>query len=109
EVAASTVHLAELAAALARPAPTVIVGTIGALGTSPDLPTRPDLARDLAKANGTTSERYAEVPVTGSTREAAEQLHNYCGAGVSRVLITVAGGDWRHQVELLAEVRELLR
>ncbi len=109
EVAASTVHLAELAAAFARPTPTVIVGTIGTLGTSPDLPTRPDLARRLATTHGTTPERYAEVPVTGSTREAAEQLHNYCGAGVSRVLMTVAGGDWRHQVELLAEVRELLR
>ncbi|WP_053696838.1 LLM class flavin-dependent oxidoreductase [Streptomyces sp. NRRL F-5755] len=109
EVAAGTVHLAELAAAFTRPTPTVTVGTLGALGTSPDLPTRTELAAALATTHGTTPERCAEVPVTGSTREAAEHLHNYCGAGVSRVLMTFAGGDWRHQVELLAEVRELLR
>ncbi|KAA6213088.1 LLM class flavin-dependent oxidoreductase [Streptomyces albofaciens JCM 4342] len=108
EVAAGTVHLAELAAAFGRPAPSVVVGTLGALGTDPDLPTRTELATDLATAYGSTAERRAEVPVTGDAREAAEHLHSYCGAGVSRVVMTFAGGDWRHQVELLAEVRGLV-
>ncbi|WP_050514439.1 LLM class flavin-dependent oxidoreductase [Streptomyces rimosus] len=108
EVAAGTVHLAELAAAFGRPAPAVVVGAMGALGTEPDLPTRTDFAAGLAVAYGSTPEHFAEVPVTGGVREAAERLHSYCGAGVSRVLMTFAGGDWRHQVELLAEVRGLV-
>ncbi|MFH8407526.1 LLM class flavin-dependent oxidoreductase [Streptomyces sp. NPDC018019] len=109
DVAAGTVRLAELAAAFGRPAPSVAVGTVGALGAEPDLPGRADLAAGLAAARGSAPERFAEVPVTGSVREAAEHLHSYCGAGVSRVLMSFPGGDWRHQVDLLADVRELLR
>ncbi|MEU7227415.1 LLM class flavin-dependent oxidoreductase [Streptomyces chrestomyceticus] len=109
QVAEGAVHLAELSAALGRPAPAVIVGTSGVLGTEPGLPTGADLAADLATAHGVPPERLAGVPVTGGVREAAERLHRYCGAGVTRVLLDIAGGDWRRQVELLADVRDLLR
>ncbi|MFD7668304.1 LLM class flavin-dependent oxidoreductase [Streptomyces sp. NPDC059788] len=109
DVARGAVHLAELAAAFGRPSPAVAVGTTGALGAGPDLPTRADIAAGLAAAHGSPRERFADVPVTGGCREAAERLHRYCGAGVTRVLMDIAGGDWRHQVDLLAEVRDLLR
>ncbi|MEV5594612.1 LLM class flavin-dependent oxidoreductase [Streptomyces sp. NPDC052496] len=109
EVAEGTVHLAELTAALGRKPPVVAVGAVAALGTEPGLPGRADIAAGLAEAHGAPAGRYAEVPVTGGAREAAERLHSYCGAGVSRVLVGFAGGDWRRQVELLAEVRDLVR
>ncbi|WP_050502515.1 LLM class flavin-dependent oxidoreductase [Streptomyces monomycini] len=109
QVAEGSVQLAELAAALGRPAPAVTVGTTGVLGAEPGLPTAADLAADLASAHGSPPGRFADVPVTGGPREAAERLHRYCGAGVTRVLMDIAGGDWRHQVELLADVRALLR
>ncbi|MFH8344377.1 LLM class flavin-dependent oxidoreductase [Streptomyces sp. NPDC018045] len=108
-VAEGAVHLAELAAAYGRPAPAITVGTIGALGTEPDLPTHADITTGLATAHAGPPGRFADVPVTGSPRQAAEHLHRYCGAGVTRVLVAVAGGDWRHQVDLLADVRALLR
>ncbi|OKI00873.1 hypothetical protein A6A06_18395 [Streptomyces sp. CB02923] len=109
EVAEGTVQLAELAAASGRPAPAVVVGTTGALGGEPGLPGRADIAADLAAAHGGRPGRFADVPVTGGCREAAEHLHRYCGAGVTRVLVDIAGGDWRNQVDLLADVRDLLR
>ncbi|MFH9419764.1 LLM class flavin-dependent oxidoreductase [Streptomyces sp. NPDC017529] len=109
EVAEGAVRLAELAVVHGRKLPVVAVGTTGVLGTEPGLPGRADIAARLAAAHGSPAGRFVDVPVTGGLQEAAERLHSYCGAGVSRILMRFAGGDWRHQVDLLADVRTLLR
>ncbi|MEU2788048.1 LLM class flavin-dependent oxidoreductase [Streptomyces sp. NPDC007100] len=108
EVAEGAVRLAEVAAVYGRKLPVVAVGTTGVLGTEAGLPGRADIAAGLAAAHGSPAGRFADVPVTGGLREAAERLHRYCGAGVTRILMRFAGGDWRHQVDLLADVRTLL-
>ncbi|MBB5936269.1 LLM class flavin-dependent oxidoreductase [Streptomyces zagrosensis] len=108
EVANGVVQLAERAVWRGRPAPTVAVGATGVLGAAPGLPGRAEIAARMAVAYGMPVERLASVPVTGGPREAAEQLHPYWGAGARHIVMGFADGDWRAQVDALAEVRELL-
>lgn len=39
----------------------------------------------------------------------AQRLHDYQEAGADHVVVGLVEGDWRHQVELLAQARGLLR
>ncbi|MDR8408662.1 hypothetical protein MTP10_07915 [Nonomuraea sp. 3-1Str] len=49
------------------------------------------------------------IPLTGRPDEAAEKLNACREAGARHAVIGISGGDWRAQVDLLAEVRGLLR
>ncbi|MER0247132.1 hypothetical protein AAHZ94_35280, partial [Streptomyces sp. HSW2009] len=46
--------------------------------------------------------------LAGDVRQTAERLHAYWGAGAGHAVLAFADGDWRAQVDLLAEVRALL-
>ena len=50
-----------------------------------------------------------EILVTGSPRAVAARLAEYGNAGVERVVVAVAAGDWCRQVTLLAEAHALTR
>ncbi|GGO62473.1 hypothetical protein GCM10012289_07220 [Nonomuraea cavernae] len=108
EVAKGGARLAELAAEHGRPAPVIAIGGAGALGSGPGLPSREEIASGIASAYGRPLEEVTEIPLTGHPEKAAERLAAYRDAGARHAVIGISGGDWRAQVDLLAEVRSLL-
>lgn len=108
EVAAGAARLTELAAGHGRPVPVVTVGTTGALGSGPGVPTRDEIASGIARAYGRPVEEVGEVPITGGPKEAAERLAAYREAGARNIVTGFSAGDWRRQCDLLAEARALL-
>lgn len=107
-LAEGAARLAELAATYDRPTPAVVVGAVGALGDEPGLPTRDELAAEISGAYGGPSDRLRSVPITGGVSEVADQLRAHRSAGADHLVLGLAGGDWRRQVDLLAEVRAVL-
>lgn len=111
QVAAGATRLAETETetdASRRPQPTIAVGVAGALGVGPGIPARDQVVSSIAARYGLPEDRAAQLPITGKPAEAAERLEAYRAAGARHVVFVVAGGDWRPQVDLLAEVRTLL-
>ncbi|MEQ4719764.1 LLM class flavin-dependent oxidoreductase [Nonomuraea sp. B19D2] len=109
KVAEGRARLAELAAQHGRPTPVIAIGGAGALGTGPGLPSREEIASGISAAYGRPLEEVVPIPLTGHPKEAAEQLAAYREAGASHAIIGISGGDWRTQVDLLAEARSHLR
>jgi hypothetical protein len=72
-------------------------------------PTAPDpdaLARALVDPDGLygmPADAAADVVVTGPPAALAERFAALAAAGAHRVVVTVAGGDWFRQAELMAE------
>ncbi|MFD7844519.1 LLM class flavin-dependent oxidoreductase [Nocardia sp. NPDC059764] len=108
QVAAGLAEITELAAQYQRPAPTVTIGATGVLGTGSDLPTRAEIAAGISQNYGKSIEETLPIPITGSIEQAAERVAAYRDAGAHRLVIGIAGGDWRRQCELLAQVRSTL-
>ncbi|TMR89480.1 LLM class flavin-dependent oxidoreductase [Nonomuraea basaltis] len=108
EVAEGGARLAELAAEHARPTPAIAIGGAAALGTGQGIPSREEIASGISGAYGRSLEEVMEIPLTGHPKEAAERLTAYRDAGARHAIIGISGGDWRAQVDLLAEVRDLL-
>ncbi|MEV4170094.1 LLM class flavin-dependent oxidoreductase [Nonomuraea sp. NPDC049709] len=108
EVASGRARLAELAAGHDRPAPLIAIGGTAALGTGPGLPSREETASGIATGYGRPLQDVIDLPLTGHPKAAAERLAEYREAGATHAVIGVSGGDWRAQVDLLAEVRSLL-
>lgn len=108
-VAAGLSEITELAAQHQRPAPTVTIGATGVLGTGADLPTRAEIAAGISHNYGKSIEETLPIPITGSIEQAAERIAAYQAAGAHHFVIGIAGGDWRGQCELLAQVRSTLR
>ena len=52
--------------------------------------------------------RFQSMLVRGGPSTLAEHLAPYAEAGASRLVISIAGGDWFRQTELVAEARALL-
>ncbi|TDD47020.1 LLM class flavin-dependent oxidoreductase, partial [Nonomuraea terrae] len=109
EVAAGRERLADLATAHGRPTPLVAIGGTSALGAGPGVPSREEVAYGIRSAYGRSLEEALDIPLTGSPEQAAERLAAYREAGATHAIIGVAGGDWRTQVDLLAETARLLR
>jgi alkanesulfonate monooxygenase SsuD/methylene tetrahydromethanopterin reductase-like flavin-dependent oxidoreductase (luciferase family) len=109
ELAEGRARLADLAAAHGRSAPFIAIGGAAALGTGPGLPSRAEIATGISGAYGRPLAEVMEIPLTGRPKEAAERLDAYREAGARHAVIGISGGDWRTQVDLLAEVRDLLR
>ncbi|GAA3474116.1 LLM class flavin-dependent oxidoreductase [Nonomuraea roseola] len=109
EVAEGGKHLAELAAQHGRPAPVIAIGGAAALGSGPGVPSRAEIAEGISGAYGRPLEDVIEIPLTGQPKEVAERLAVYREAGAEHAIIGISGGDWRAQVDLLAEARNLLR
>ncbi|GAA3148607.1 LLM class flavin-dependent oxidoreductase [Nonomuraea roseoviolacea] len=108
EVAEGRARLAELAAGHGRPLPVIAIGGSAALGSGAGVPSRERLAAGISGAYGRPLEDVIDIPLTGHPEEAAERLNAYREAGAGHAVIGVAGSDWRAQVDLLAEVRDLL-
>jgi alkanesulfonate monooxygenase SsuD/methylene tetrahydromethanopterin reductase-like flavin-dependent oxidoreductase (luciferase family) len=109
ELAEGGVRLAELASGHGRPAPVIAIGGVAALGGGPGVPSREEIASGISSAYGRPLEEATGIPLTGHPKEAAERLAAYRDAGAGHAVIGISGDDWRAQVDLLAEVRSLLR
>lgn len=105
-LAEGAARLGELAAEHGRPAPVIAIGGTCALGAG--VPSREEIASGIGGAYGRPVEEVIDIPLTGRPEEAAERLAAYREAGARHAVVGIAGGDWRAQVELLAEVRRIL-
>ncbi|MEV5887799.1 LLM class flavin-dependent oxidoreductase [Nonomuraea fuscirosea] len=108
EVATGRTRLAELASGHGRRTPIIAIGGTSALGTGDGLPTREEIAAGISGAYGRPLDEVLDIPLTGSPEQAAERLAAYRDAGASHAVIGIAGGDWRTQVDALAQTRALL-
>ncbi|MBB3730714.1 LLM class flavin-dependent oxidoreductase [Nonomuraea dietziae] len=109
EVAEGGKHLADLAAHHGRPAPVIAIGGAAALGNGHGVPSRAQIAEGISGSYGRPLEDVIEIPLTGQPKQVAERLAVYREAGAEHAIIGISGGDWRSQVDLLAEARSLLR
>jgi alkanesulfonate monooxygenase SsuD/methylene tetrahydromethanopterin reductase-like flavin-dependent oxidoreductase (luciferase family) len=110
-VAAGRARLSELAEARDRPTPAVTAGMLTALTGDPALPDHDGLIRTLTDPDGMfgmPEDVAATMLVSGGPPEIAARLAEYGEVGAERVVVSVAAGDWRRQIELLAEARSLL-
>ncbi|MFI6634795.1 LLM class flavin-dependent oxidoreductase [Nonomuraea fuscirosea] len=108
EVATGRTRLAELASGHGRSTPIIAIGGTSALGTGNGLPTREEIAAGISGGYGRPLDEVLGIPLTGSPEQAAERLAEYREAGASHAVIGIAGGDWRTQVDALAQTRALL-
>jgi hypothetical protein len=82
-----------------------------ALTGDPALPDADGLLRILTDREGVygmPEEVAADMLVRGGPSEIAARLARYGDAGAERVVVSIAAGNWRRQVELLAEAHALL-
>jgi alkanesulfonate monooxygenase SsuD/methylene tetrahydromethanopterin reductase-like flavin-dependent oxidoreductase (luciferase family) len=110
-VAKGRARLAEMAEARSRPTPPVTAGMLTALTGDPALPDHDGLVRTLTDPDGVFGMPEDMIPtmlVSGGPAEIASRLAEYGDVGAERVVVSFAAGDWRRQVELLAEARALL-
>ena len=75
------------------------------------MPAHDSLVRLLTDVDGMFGIPPDQIPkmlLSGRPSEVAVQLADYGRAGAGRVVVSIAAGDWRQQVELLAEALALL-
>jgi alkanesulfonate monooxygenase SsuD/methylene tetrahydromethanopterin reductase-like flavin-dependent oxidoreductase (luciferase family) len=111
QIAPAAEQLAELAADLGRPVPTITGSVSVAIDGDPALPDRNGLVRKLSDPNGIYAMPADAVPdilVTGGPAAVAERISALRAIGAERVVVTLAAGRWSRQAELLAEATALL-
>jgi alkanesulfonate monooxygenase SsuD/methylene tetrahydromethanopterin reductase-like flavin-dependent oxidoreductase (luciferase family) len=107
-------EVAKLAAAAeerGRPAPGVTAGVLTALSGDPALPDAHGLRQRLTDPDGQfgmPAEAVPQLLVQGSPAEVADRFAAYAAAGVDRIVVSLAGGDWHRQAELVADAVALL-
>lgn len=107
-------EVAKLAAAAeerGRPAPGVTAGVLTAMSGDPDLPDADGLQHLLTNPDGQfgmPAEAVPQLLVQGSPAEVAERFAAHAAAGADRIVVSLAGGDWHRQAELVAEATALL-
>jgi alkanesulfonate monooxygenase SsuD/methylene tetrahydromethanopterin reductase-like flavin-dependent oxidoreductase (luciferase family) len=105
-------RLGEMAAVRGRATPSVTTSIMVALSGDPSLPDESSLTRLLSDPDGLyaiPADHVAQVLVSGRPTTVAARLAEYKRADVERVVVTIVGGDWRHQAELLAEACALVK
>jgi alkanesulfonate monooxygenase SsuD/methylene tetrahydromethanopterin reductase-like flavin-dependent oxidoreductase (luciferase family) len=110
-VAATAGRLAELADAAGRPAPEITASAMVVIDGDPAVPEPDRLVRKLSDVDGLygiPAEVVADMLVTGDTEAIAERLAALAAVGASRVVTTLAAGNWFRQAELLAEATRQL-
>jgi alkanesulfonate monooxygenase SsuD/methylene tetrahydromethanopterin reductase-like flavin-dependent oxidoreductase (luciferase family) len=99
------------ASALGRRPPRVTASLMTLVDDDPAAPDHDELVRSLVDPNGLYGmppEAASGVVVRGDPGAIAERIDAYASIGARRAVVTVAGGDWFRQVELLAEARSLV-
>ena len=100
----------ELAYEAGRPAPSITLSTMVALDDDPDSPSRDDLTALLTDPDGLfgmPTDAIHSAVVTGSVQDLTHHLGSLAALGADRIVVTVAAGDWRRQVDLLAGAANL--
>ena len=110
EIAKVRDGLAAVAASRGRPVPSItgfVMASIAGDQTMPDRRAAVDAVADPDGMYGFPREVADAMLMTGTPAEIAEELVGLGRAGAERVTVTLVG-DWSRQVELLAEVTEML-
>jgi alkanesulfonate monooxygenase SsuD/methylene tetrahydromethanopterin reductase-like flavin-dependent oxidoreductase (luciferase family) len=105
-IAATFSQLAEMAASRQRKQPTVTVSLMTALSPDASMPEQSRLHQRLSDPDGMFAIPEAAIPSvlhTGSPADLSRQIEAYAVAGVSRIVFSIAAGDWFRQTELIAE------
>lgn len=111
QIAAVRDRLDELAAVHGRPRPEMTALAMVAVTGDPAVPSRDRVVARMADpgAQFAFPPEHAEAMVTyGSPAQIAEAFAAQAEAGVQRVVVNTAAGDWFRQADLLAEVAALL-
>ncbi|MQA12548.1 MAG: LLM class flavin-dependent oxidoreductase [Pseudonocardiaceae bacterium] len=111
DLAPAITRLRDLASERGLPAPSVTVGGHFIMGSDETARTAYDsLVRNLVDVHGMTPEVAAKTPMTARTpEELAEIFAAYQEAGADRVVTGADNGDWKTQLEFLAEARAMVR
>jgi alkanesulfonate monooxygenase SsuD/methylene tetrahydromethanopterin reductase-like flavin-dependent oxidoreductase (luciferase family) len=111
QLARPAARLAELAAEVGRPVPGISVSVMAAIDGDPALPDDAGLVRRLTDPDGTfglPADAVPETVVTGPPAALAERIAAFGELGVERVVLSLAGGDWHRQAELIVEAAALV-
>ena len=111
QLAPSAERLAELAADLGRPVPTITGSMSVAIDGDPALPDHDGLVRKLSDPDGVygmPADAVPDILVTGGPAAVAERITALQAIGAKRVVVTLAAGNWSRQAELLAEATALV-
>jgi alkanesulfonate monooxygenase SsuD/methylene tetrahydromethanopterin reductase-like flavin-dependent oxidoreductase (luciferase family) len=106
QLAPALARLAEFADVAQRPVPDLTLGGVAAFGA--DQSTVDEYEARLAGTYGVSAEAARTLPITGSARQAADQLAEYAAVGVRHLVLGLVGGDWKRQCDRLAEAKALL-
>ena len=102
-------RLHELAAANSRPMPEIIGSVMVALDGDPALPDPTELTRQISDPNGVygvPADLVDTMVIRGGTQLVVERVNAWGDLGARRVVVSLVGGDWRRQAELLNEAIE---
>jgi alkanesulfonate monooxygenase SsuD/methylene tetrahydromethanopterin reductase-like flavin-dependent oxidoreductase (luciferase family) len=112
QIAPVAERLAEQAADLARPVPTITGSMSTAIDGDPALPDYDGLVSELSDPDGVYGMPADAVPgilVTGGPAAVAERIRALAAIGAERVVVTLAAGNWSRQLELLADATAMLK
>ena len=99
-----------LAEAAARVTVPVTANQTVAIVGDPALPSHDELTRQMVDPHGlygAPADVIDQILLYGEPAEIAERLEAYGDAGATRIVVTLAAGDWHRQAELLAHAADL--
>jgi alkanesulfonate monooxygenase SsuD/methylene tetrahydromethanopterin reductase-like flavin-dependent oxidoreductase (luciferase family) len=105
-------RLAAAATQIGRAVPTITASTTVAIHGDPDLPGPDALVRKLSDPDGVygmPAEAVPDILVSGPPAAVAERVAGLGAIGATRVVVTLAAGNWFRQADLLAEAIRLAR
>lgn len=103
-------RIAAVAAQRQAAVPAITGSVLVAMEDDPALPDRAGLDRLLTDPDGRFGmppEAIEPMLIRGSVGEVADRLAGYRDSGAERLVVTIAGGDWHRQAELLADAYRL--
>lgn len=105
DIPAQRARLAAQAAANGRATPPITANAMVSLLGDPALPDHAAILESLSDPDGMFGipAEYAQTSVVhGDSDRVAQHLDSFAGHGVQRIVVTLVGGDWFRQAELLA-------
>ena len=110
-IAPAVDRLAALAAERGRDVPAITGSVMASIDGDSARPDRAGLVRRLTDPDGVygmPAEATDDMVVTGGPAAVAERIAAFGDLGAERVVLSLAGGDWKRQAELAAEAVALL-